>query len=126
MLPRPVAPITGQTLSSYLPRLARTNHLTLTEVLATLPSWFSTKINNPDELSQHHMLVPATTDALSRHTGPRTEIFLPRRRPISGKPVHPLTQQRSGVDMLTDQRADSAGVAMAYASAKPTVPPIPD
>lgn len=65
MLPRPVAPITGQTLSSYLPRLARTNHLTLTEVLATLPPWFSTKINNPDELSQHHMLVPATTDALS-------------------------------------------------------------
>ncbi|ELB87305.1 hypothetical protein Rwratislav_40475 [Rhodococcus wratislaviensis IFP 2016] len=65
VLPRPVAPITGETLSSYLPRLARANHLTLAEVLATLPSWFSTKINNPDELSQHHMLVPATTDALS-------------------------------------------------------------
>lgn len=28
--------------------------------------------------------------------------------------------------MLTDQRADSAGVDMAYASAKPTIPPIPD
>ncbi|MFJ9364431.1 TniQ family protein [Nocardia sp. NPDC101769] len=65
VLPRPVAPITGESLSSYLSRLARTNHLTLAEVLAVLPSWFSTKINNPDELSQHHMLAPATTDALS-------------------------------------------------------------
>lgn len=65
VLPRPVTPITGESLSSYLPRLAQANHLTLAEVLAVLPSWFSTKINNPDELSQHHMLVPATTDALS-------------------------------------------------------------
>lgn len=65
VLPRSVAPITGESLSSYLPRLAQANHLTLAEVLAVLPSWFSTKVNNPDELSQHHMLVPATTDALS-------------------------------------------------------------
>ncbi|PBC45293.1 TniQ family protein [Rhodococcus sp. ACPA1] len=65
VLPRPIAPITGESLSSYLPRLARANHLTLAEVLAALPSWFSTKINNSDELSQHHMLVPATTDALN-------------------------------------------------------------
>ena len=65
VLPRPVTPITGESLSSYLSRLARANHLTLAEVLAVLPSWFSTKINNPDELSQHHMLVPGTDDALS-------------------------------------------------------------
>lgn len=32
VLPRPVAPISGETLSSYLPRLAQANHLTLTEV----------------------------------------------------------------------------------------------
>jgi hypothetical protein len=65
VLPRPVTPITGESLSSYLPRLAQANHLTLTEVLAVLPSWFSTKINNPDELFQHHTLVPAINDALS-------------------------------------------------------------
>jgi hypothetical protein len=65
VLPRPVAPITGESLSSYLSRLAHANHLTLAEVLAVLPTWFTTKINNPDELAQHHMLAPATTDALS-------------------------------------------------------------
>jgi AcrR family transcriptional regulator len=65
VLPLPVAPITGESLSSYLPRLAHANHLTLAEVLAVLPTWFTTKINNPDELTQHHMLAPATTDALS-------------------------------------------------------------
>jgi hypothetical protein len=64
-LPRPVTPITGESLNSYLTRLARANHLTLAEVLAVLPTWFSTKVNNPDQLSQHHMLVPATSDALS-------------------------------------------------------------
>ncbi|MEV6644393.1 TniQ family protein [Amycolatopsis sp. NPDC051371] len=65
VLPLPVAPITGELLSSYLPRLAHANHLTLAEVLGVLPTWFTTKINNPDELAQHHMLAPATTDALS-------------------------------------------------------------
>ncbi|MFI6172410.1 TniQ family protein [Nocardia sp. NPDC051052] len=65
VLPRTVTPITGEQLSSYLPRLARANHLTLAEVLAVLPPWFATKVNNPDELAQHHMLAPATTGALS-------------------------------------------------------------
>jgi hypothetical protein len=64
VLPRPVAPITGETLNSYLTRLAHANHLNLTEVLAVLPTWFSTKINNRDDRTQHHMLVPATAEAL--------------------------------------------------------------
>lgn len=33
-------------------------------MLIVLPPWFTTKINNPDELSQHHMLVHLTEDAL--------------------------------------------------------------
>jgi TniQ len=64
VLPRPVAPVTGETLVSYLTRLARTNHLTISEVLAVLPSWFATKINNRDDRAQHHMLAPATARAL--------------------------------------------------------------
>lgn len=64
MLPRPVAPVAGETLVSYLTRLAHANHLTVAEVLAVLPSWFSTKINNRDDRAQHHMLVPATAEAL--------------------------------------------------------------
>jgi hypothetical protein len=63
-LPRPLTPITGEALISYLNRLARANHLTLTEVLTVLPSWFSTKISNRDDRAQHHMLIPAVTEAL--------------------------------------------------------------
>lgn len=51
MLPRPVAPISGETLSSYLPRLAQANHLTLTEVLIVLcpgsPRKSTTPTNSP-------------------------------------------------------------------------------
>jgi hypothetical protein len=71
-LPRPVAPVTGEVLISYLTRLAHANHLTLTEVLAVLPPWFSTKTSNPDDRAQHHMLIPAAgeaLDALARLTG---------------------------------------------------------
>src|SRR6266545_43191 len=66
-LPRQVTPITGETLISYLTRLATANHLTTSEILVVLPTWFTTKINNPDERAQHHMLAPATTDALHAH-----------------------------------------------------------
>jgi hypothetical protein len=64
VLPRSVTPVAGEALISYLTRLAAANHLTLDEVLAVLPGWFTTKANNPDDRAQHHMLVTATTDAL--------------------------------------------------------------
>jgi hypothetical protein len=64
VLPRPVTPVTGEALVSYLTRLAHANHLALSEVLAVLPTWFATKINNPDDRAQHHMLAPATAKAL--------------------------------------------------------------
>jgi len=64
VLPRPVTPVTGEALISYLTRLAHANHLTLTEVLTVLPSWFSTKLSNRDDRGQHHMLIPAAADAL--------------------------------------------------------------
>jgi hypothetical protein len=63
-LPRPVTPVAGEALISYLTRLAHANHLTLTEVLAVLPSWFSTKTSNGDDRGQHHMLIPAAAEAL--------------------------------------------------------------
>jgi hypothetical protein len=64
-LARPVAPIAGETLVSYLTRLADANRLTLAEVLAVLPSWFTTKINNPDDRARHHTLAPATSEAMN-------------------------------------------------------------
>lgn len=83
ILPRSVAPITGETLLSYLTRLADANHLTLAEVLAPLPPWFSTKINNRDDRARHHMLVPATAEALSAlaHLASRTPTSLARALP---------------------------------------------
>lgn len=86
VLPRSVIPVTGEVLISYLTRLACANHLTLTEVLAVLPSWFSTKISNRDDRARHHMLIPATAealDALARLTG-TTPASLARALPAFG------------------------------------------
>lgn len=63
-LPLSVTPVTGEALASYLTRLALANHLTLAEVLAILPSWFSTKASSSDERARHHMLIPAEAEAL--------------------------------------------------------------
>lgn len=86
VLPRRVAPLAGESLVSYLTRLAHDNHLTIGEVLAVLPSWFSTKVNNRDDLAQHHMLVPATTDALLAlaHLAATTTTSLARALPAFG------------------------------------------
>ena len=85
-LPRSVTPLTGEALISYLTRLAHANHLTLTEVLTVLPCWFSTKIGNRDDRAQHHMLIPATPEALhalARLTG-ATPACLARALPAFG------------------------------------------
>lgn len=55
-LPRPLAPITGETLASYLSRLASANHLAIPDLLTALPPWFRTKVRNHDDRSRHHML----------------------------------------------------------------------
>jgi len=85
-LPRRVAPITGEALTSYLTRLASTNHLTISAVLAVLPPWFTTKINNRDDRVQHHMLVPATAEALHAlaRLGSTTPAGLARALPAFG------------------------------------------
>jgi TniQ len=86
VLPRSVTPVTGEELISYLTRLAHANHLTMAEVLAVLPSWFSTKISNRDDRAQHHMLIPAAAealDALARLTG-TTPASLARALPAFG------------------------------------------
>ena len=85
-LPRSVTPLTGEALISYLTRLACANHLTVTEMLTVLPSWFSTKISNRDDRAQHHMLIPAAAEALhalARLTG-ATPASLARALPAFG------------------------------------------
>jgi hypothetical protein len=86
VLPRPVPPVTGEALISYLTRLARASHLTLTEVLTVLPPWFSTKISNSDDRAQHHMLIPAAAEALDAlaHLASATPDSLSRALPAFG------------------------------------------
>ena len=85
-LPIPVALIAGEVLASCLGRLAAANHITIDDLLAILPPWFSTKIGNHDDRSQHHMLAPALPGAilaLATLTG-RTPAVLARALPAFG------------------------------------------
>ena len=50
-LPMPVTPITGETIASYLTRLARSNHLSDNILLAYLPPWFTARSLIHDDLS---------------------------------------------------------------------------
>lgn len=63
-LPVTVSQISGETLSSYLGRVAAANHITATALLALLPRWFRTKIRNCDDRGQHFKLLPAAAGAL--------------------------------------------------------------
>ena len=65
VLPMPVALVNGELLSSYLQRLAITNHITVTDLLAVLPPWFRTKVPNHDDRVRHHMLAHIVKDALN-------------------------------------------------------------
>lgn len=92
VLPQRVAPIAGETLNSYLARIAQANHLTGTEVLAVLPTWFSTKTNNLDDRARHHMLAPAATQALHElaHLTSTTPAGLARALPAFGTDESPV------------------------------------
>ena len=85
-LPIPVALIAGEVLASYLCRLAAANHITIDDLLTILPPWFSTKIRNHDDRSQHHMLAPALPGAvlaLATLTG-KAPVVLARALPAFG------------------------------------------
>lgn len=92
VLPHRVVPIAGETLSSYLARIAQANHLTVTEVLAVLPTWFSTKTSNLDDRALHHMLVPAATHALHElaHLTSTTPAGLAHALPAFGTDESPV------------------------------------
>ncbi|QCX82801.1 hypothetical protein C9F11_46255 (plasmid) [Streptomyces sp. YIM 121038] len=92
VLPQRVAPIAGETLSSYLARISQANHLTVSEVLAVLPTWFSTKTNNLDDRAQHHMLAPAATHALHElaHLTSTTPVGLAHALPAFGTGESPV------------------------------------
>lgn len=68
-LPRPVTPITGETIASYLTRLARSNHLPDSILLAYLPPWFTARSLIHDDLSGAAQATDAEVDHLAALTG---------------------------------------------------------
>ncbi|WP_052230111.1 TniQ family protein [Streptomyces sp. CT34] len=92
VLPQRVAAVAGETLNSYLARIAQANYLTVSEVLAVLPTWFSTKTNNLDDRAQHHMLAPAATHALHElaHLTGTTPAGLAHALPAFGTDESPI------------------------------------
>lgn len=65
-LPLPAVPVTGETLASFLNRLAAVNHVNAHAILEILPPWFRIRIRRHDDRWQHDKLAPWTGDALAR------------------------------------------------------------
>ena len=62
----PAAPVTGETLASFLGRLAAVNRTRPDTLLEILPSWFRIKIRWHDDRWQHDQLAPWAGDAAAR------------------------------------------------------------
>ena len=62
-LPVPVPPVTGETLTSFLSRLATANRTSTDTLLGILPPWFRIKIRWHDDRWQHERLGPWAGDA---------------------------------------------------------------
>lgn len=65
-LPVPAAPLAGETLASFLGRLAAANLATIADLLKILPPWFRAKIRWHDDRWQHDQLSPWADNAAER------------------------------------------------------------
>ena len=65
-LPVPVAPVNGETLASFLGRLAAVNRTSPDALLDILPPWFRIKTRWHDDRWQHDQLSPWADDAAAR------------------------------------------------------------
>jgi TniQ len=65
-LPVPAGPLAGETLASFLGRLATSNRATTADLLKILPPWFRIKIRWHDDRWQHDRLSPWADDAAER------------------------------------------------------------
>jgi hypothetical protein len=62
-LPMPTAPLNGETLASFLSRLAAVNRTSPGALLDVLPPWFRVKARRHDDRWQHEQLTPWTDAA---------------------------------------------------------------
>jgi TniQ len=69
VLPARVAPVAGETISSYLTRTAAANHLPLTAVTDVLPPWFAARACACDDIAKPGPLRPGDARCLAALTG---------------------------------------------------------
>jgi hypothetical protein len=86
-LPIRVAPIAGETIASYLQRVAAANHLPVCLVLAHLPSWFTARMCTHDDRSGAARADTADAEHLAALTGVRAVTLL-RALPAFGFGAH--------------------------------------
>jgi hypothetical protein len=99
-LPVPAAPVTGETLASFLGRLAAANRTTTDTLLGILPPWFRVKTRWHDDRWQHPRLDPWAADAagalamISGSSTTGTTNALPAFGGNRGQPVRAVTACR--------------------------------
>jgi TniQ len=99
-LPVPAAPVAGETLASFLGRLAAANRTSPDALLDILPPWFRVKARWHDDRWQPGQLTPGTDDAASQlaaisgTTVPAIRNALPAFGARSGQPARALTACR--------------------------------
>jgi hypothetical protein len=86
-LPMRVAPITGETIASYLARLATGNHLPVSLLLAHLPLWFSARSLTHDDLTGSARASETEVEGLAALTR-LTRATLLRALPAFGSSTH--------------------------------------
>lgn len=87
-LPLRVAPITGETIASYLARLAAANHLPDSLLLAHLPPWFTARSHTHDDLTGAARATETEVAHLAALTGLGTAALL-HALPAFGSGPHP-------------------------------------
>ena len=92
-LPIHLAPLAGETVASYLTRLAAANHIPVTLILALLPSWFTARTVTHDDLCGATRVEPADLERLAALAGLSTTTLLHAlpafgfgHRPHTGRP----------------------------------------
>lgn len=99
-LPRRAAPVPGETLTSFLGRLAAVNLTSTGDLLAILPPWYRVKARWHDDRWQHASIVPFADDAaarlaiLSRSAPAVITHALPAFGLDAGEPVRAITACR--------------------------------
>lgn len=97
-LPARAAPVTGETIASYLARLAAAAHTQVTSITSSLPPWFATRTAACDDLNSNSLPRPGDAAYLTALTGISENALrraLPALALAHGSPRPPVRATRS-------------------------------